>query len=62
MKARLERHEKVERKLRLQEGLTYHEAHHIALGKEHKGLTRHQVQVYEGKNGAIARWKPEKKR
>jgi len=61
MKIRLLRHEKVERKLRLKQGLTYREAHKKALKKEHKGLTKHQIQVYEGKNGAIARWKPQKK-
>jgi hypothetical protein len=60
MKERLKRHEKVERKLRLKEGLTYHEAHREALKKEHKGLQKRQIAVYEGKLGSIARWKPKK--
>jgi len=63
MRSRLLRHEKVERKLRRPkkyggQGLSYGKAHHIALGKEHARLPKHQVQVYEGKLGSIAHWKP----
>jgi len=58
MKRRLIRHEKVERKLRLEDGLTYGEAHKKALKEEHKSLTPHQIQVYEGKLGSIARHHP----
>jgi hypothetical protein len=57
MKRRLVRHETVERKLRLRQGLSYGEAHKEALKAEHKGLTPHQRQVYEGKLGSIAREK-----
>jgi Mn-dependent DtxR family transcriptional regulator len=59
-RARLIRHETVERQLRKQ-GMTYKEAHRKALEAEHKGLTRKQIARYEGKLGAIARWKPYKR-
>lgn len=59
MKARVKRHERVERKLRLEQGLLYREAHQIALKKEHKGLTQRQISVYEGKLGQIARDHPQ---
>ena len=62
MKARLIRHEKVERRLRCEEGLTYAQAHQVALIEEHKGLTQKQIAVYEGKLGAIARHHPYKRR
>lgn len=57
MRKRLLIHEKVERKLR-QKGLTYKEAHKAALKAEHKGLTKKQIRIYEGKLGAIARHYP----
>jgi len=59
-RARLIRHETVERQLRKQ-GMTYKQAHKKALEAEHKGLTRKQIACYEGKLGAIARWKPYKR-
>jgi hypothetical protein len=54
------RHEKVERKLRLKQGLPYRKAHRLALESEHKGLGKRQIAMYEGKLGSIARWKPKK--
>jgi hypothetical protein len=58
VRKRLITHEKVERKLRLKDGLTYLEAHAKALKEEHRGLNKRQVQVYEGLLGAIARHYP----
>lgn len=60
MKERLLRHEKVERRLRKEEGLTYHEAHKQALKAEHKGMGKKQIATYEGKLGSIARHQPYK--
>jgi hypothetical protein len=60
VRSRLLRHEKVERKLRLKQGLSYRKAHRLALESEHKGLGRRQIAVYEGKLGSVARWKPKK--
>ena len=57
VRSRLLRHEKVERKLR-RSGMSYRKAHRRALKSEHAGLTKHQIQVYEGKLGATSRWKP----
>lgn len=54
VKARLRRHERVEYHL-MQQGLSYKEAHKKALKQEHKGLTKKQVQAYEGKIGSLAR-------
>lgn len=54
VRKRLITHEKVERKLRLKDGLTYLEAHAKALKEEHRGLSKRQVQVYEGLLGSIA--------
>jgi len=58
MRSRLLKHEKVERKLRIEKGLSYPEAHKEALKAEHSGLTKKQVRVYEGKLGSIARHYP----
>jgi hypothetical protein len=58
VRKRLVTHEKVERKLRLRDGLTYLQAHARALVEEHRGLTKRQVQVYEGILGAVARHYP----
>ena len=60
MKSRVLKHEKVERKLRREQGLSYEKAHKLANKAEHEGLTRHQISVYEGKLGSIARHQPEK--
>lgn len=49
MRDRLRTHERVERKLRLEKGLSYPAAHRRALKVEHKGLTRKQIGIYEGK-------------
>jgi len=57
VRERVLRHERVERKLRIEQGLTYKKAHKIALKKEHEGLTHRQIQVYEGLLGSIARRK-----
>ena len=57
VRSRLVRHEKVERKLR-KSGMSYRKAHRRALKSEHAGLTKHQISVYEGKLGSVARWKP----
>lgn len=57
LRARLRRHERVEKK-RMDAGLHYKKAHKMALKAEHKGLTKKQIQQYEGKLGSIARWKP----
>ena len=57
LRARLRRHETVERQLR-QQGKSYREAHKKALEAEHIGMTQRQIAVYEGKLGAIARHKP----
>jgi hypothetical protein len=56
MKRRLLRHEVVERRLRQKLGLSYREAHRLALKAEHEGLTKRQICIYEGKLGSIARW------
>jgi hypothetical protein len=53
MKDRLKRHEKTERKLRLENGLSYPAAHRRALRAEHKGLSRKQIHLYEGKIRSI---------
>lgn len=60
MRARLMRHEKVERELRTKCGLPYKQAHMLALKAEHEGLTKKQIAVYEGKLGAIARHYPKR--
>jgi hypothetical protein len=60
MRQRLKIHEKTEIKLRKQ-GLPYKKAHKLATKVEHKGLTRKQIRIYEGKLGAIARWHPKRK-
>jgi len=57
VRSRLMRHEKVERKLR-RSGMSYRKAHRRALKSEHKGLTRKQVAIYEGKLGSVAHWTP----
>ena len=62
VKARLLRHERVERRLRREEGLTYAQAHKRALVEEHKGLTPRQIAQYEGKLGNIAKNHPYKRR
>ena len=56
VRSRLLRHEKVERKLR-RSGMSYRRAHRRALKSEHRGLSKRQVSMYEGKLGSIARWK-----
>jgi len=61
VRRRLLRHEKVEIKLRKQ-GLPYRKAHELATEEEHKGLTKRQIAVYEGKLGSIARWHPRKRK
>jgi hypothetical protein len=61
VRRRLLRHEKTEIKLR-KEGLPYKLAHKLATKHEHKGLTRKQISIYEGKLGSIARWHPRKRR
>ncbi|MCK9568508.1 hypothetical protein M0R72_06175 [Candidatus Pacearchaeota archaeon] len=58
VRKRLVTHEKVERALRIKEGLTYLQAHARALKAEHAGLTKKQVQIYEGILGAVARHYP----
>lgn len=60
-RARLRRHEVVERELR-RRGYSYREAHKLALRAEHEGMSRREIARYEGKLGAIARWKPYKKK
>ena len=60
MRSRLRTHETVEYTLR-QQGMTYRSAHRKALEAEHKGLTRKGIARYEGKLGAIARYKPHKR-
>ena len=57
VRSRLLRHEKVERRLR-RSGLSYRKAHRKALKSEHKGLSKKQIAIYEGKLGSVARWKP----
>lgn len=47
--------------LGLTERDAYNKAHNIALRREHKKMTPHQIAVYEGHNGAVARWHPERK-
>ena len=54
MRGRVRKHEQTEYRLR-KEGMSQHEAHAKALKAEHKGMTRHQVAVYEGTLGAIAK-------
>jgi hypothetical protein len=49
MRDRLEKHERVERALRLKNGLSYQAAHRRALIEEHRGLSRKQICLYEGK-------------
>jgi hypothetical protein len=61
VRSRLLRHERVERKLRLKQGLPYRKAHRLALKSEHKSLGKRQIAVYEGKLGSVARWKPKRK-
>lgn len=65
-RAKLRIHERVEHGLLKSkeeggQGLSYDQAHHIALKREHKNMTLHQIAVYEGHNGAVARWHPERK-
>lgn len=60
VKARLLKHEKVERELR-KKGIPYKHAHKVALREEHKGLTRRQIAKYEGLLGAIARHYPKRR-
>lgn len=43
-------------------GLPYRIAHGLALKREHRDMTPHQVAVYEGHNGAVARWHPMRRR
>jgi hypothetical protein len=54
LRRRLRTHEEVEIGFRNQ-GMTYKQAHRLALKAEHKGLTRRQIAVYEGELGGIAR-------
>ena len=60
VRRRLLIHEKTEIKLRKQ-GLPYKKAHKLATKAEHKGLTRRQIFIYEGKLGSIARWHPRRR-
>jgi hypothetical protein len=57
LRSRVKRHEEAEYNGR-RNGLTQRQAHRKALKVEHRGMTPHQVSVYEGKLGAVARWKP----
>ena len=57
---RVRRHEMVERPLEQGQGWPHWKAHRVALQREHEGLTRHEVAVYEGILGAVARWHPMK--
>jgi hypothetical protein len=57
VRARLKTHEEKELRLRKQ-GYSYTEAHKVALKAEHKGLTQHQISVYNGILGAIAKHRP----
>lgn len=57
VRKRLISHEKAEIKFR-KAGLSYRKAHKRALKVEHKGLSKRQIWVYEGKLGSIARWHP----
>lgn len=74
-KAKLRIHERTEHKLiptlmkpKSKGGLglslreAYNKAHEIALKREHRNMTPHQIAVYEGHNGAVARWHPAKRR
>jgi len=60
VRRRLLIHEKTEIKLRKQ-GLPYKKAHKLATKAEHKGLTKRQIFIYEGKLGSIARWHPHRR-
>jgi hypothetical protein len=60
LRKRLKAHEITERRLR-KRGLSYKKAHKEALKVEHKGLTKKQIRIYEGKLGSIARWHPKRK-
>jgi hypothetical protein len=61
MHSKLRKHERVEH-AHMKKGMPYPQAHQIALKHEHKNMTPHQIAVYEGHNGAVARWHPTKKR
>ena len=60
-RAKLRKHERAEH-TRMKKGVPYREAHQIALKDEHRGMTQHQIFVYEGHNGAVARWHPERRK
>ena len=55
---RLRVHERTEYRLRRTKGMNYRDAHQVAGRKEVRGLTKHQVFVYSGRLGAVARWHP----
>jgi hypothetical protein len=68
-RAKLRIHERTEHplikkfmKLGLSEKEAYNKAHNIALKREHRNMTPHQIAVYEGHNGAVARWHPMRRR
>jgi hypothetical protein len=42
--------------------MPYKKAHKLALKREHRNMTLHQIAVYEGYNGATARWFPDRRR
>ena len=57
MRKRVRRHERVE--LHLRKKLhDYDHAHDMAVKAEHKGLSKKQIQQYEGKLGSISRLHP----
>lgn len=54
VRSRLVAHERTEYKL-MQKGMSYRQAHAKALKVEHRGLSKKEIAVYEGKVGSIAR-------
>jgi hypothetical protein len=61
MRHRLIRHESVEYALRKQAGYSYRDAHKMALRAEHKGMTKKEIQRYEGYLGSVAHHYPPKR-
>ena len=61
MKRRIIRHQETLLK-ELNNGKSYSEALRLARKAEHDGMTKHQIHVFEGKVGAIARWHGKKKK